>query len=272
MGTVWDRAAEFLSDNLSAIIPLALFTILIPAAISQSIAPLAVLGGSAALTINILTILLFVLARWGEVAIIALALDATAGRAEAMRTATRRLVPVIALLLLILAGYIVLLLPIGIALGMSGVDFQAAMNGGAKVELPSGLNWFISLYCIAFVVAVIWLAARLTLLIPTVIMERRGIGAIARSFKLTRRIQWKILGVLILYAIVALVSFLAAKLVFGSIFGLIAGGDGLVTVATVLTAIMVSIVITAFSVLALAFTGKLYLMVRDAREAIVESA
>jgi len=39
-----------------------------------------------------------------------------------------------------------------------------------------------------------------------------------------------------------------------------------------LRAILVSVVVTGFSVLAAAFTAKLYLAVRDARGAIVESA
>jgi len=145
------------------------------------------------------------------------------------------------------------------------------MSGG-KAELPSGIGWFLALYCILFLVAVVWLAARLALVIPIMIMERRGVGVFARSFKLTRPVQWKIVGVLILYSIVSAVSILAAKFVFGSIFGLIAGGERPVTVATVLTAILVSVVLTGFSVLASAFTAKLYLAVRDARGAIVESA
>ena len=134
------------------------------------------------------------------------------------------------------------------------------------------INSLIRRIMLLFCCALIWFSARLALVIPTMVMERRGLGVFVRSFKLTRPIQWKILGVLILYVIVLFVSYLAAKLVFGSIFGLIAGGDGAVTVATVLTSILVSVVLTGFSVLATAFTAKLYLAVRDARGAIVESA
>lgn len=271
MGTVWDRATEFLSDNISAIFLLVLLTIFVPAAISQSIAPLGVLSATAAFEVQVVSLVLSLVSLWGKIVIIALALDAAAGRESAIATANRRMLPILGILLLVGVGVVALMLPFAIALLLSGVDLKAAMTSG-KPEIPPGLEGFLFLYLLIFCVALLWLSARLVLTTPIMIMERRGMGVFLRSFKLTRRFQWKVVGVLILYGIVSVVSFLAAKLVFGSILGLIAGGDGPVTVATVLTSILVSVVLTAFSVLAAAFTGKLYLAARDAREAIVESA
>lgn len=271
MGTVWDRATEFLSDNLAAIFPLALCAIFIPSAISQSIAPLGALSTTAALSVQLGSICLSLVSLWGKVAITALALDAAAGRGNAIAAANRRSLSIIGIILVIGVAVIALMLPVAIALAAAGVDFQAGMTGG-KPAVPAGVVGFLLLYMLLFCCALIWFSARLALVMPTMIMERRGLGVFARSFKLTRPIQWKILGVLILYFIVSIVSFLAAKLVFGSVLGLIAGGDRPVTVATVLTSILVSVVLTGFSVLATAFTAKLYLAVRDARGAIVESA
>ena len=271
MGTVWDRATEFLSDNLAAIFPLALVAIFIPSAISQSVAPLAVLSASTALGIQVLSIGLGAVSLWGKIAIMALALDAAAGRGNAVATANRRLLPIIGILLVIGLGLVALMLPVAAALLIAGFDFRAAMTS-SKPEFPPGADGFLLVYLLFLCCALIWLSARLALVTPTMIMERRGFGVFARSFKLTRPVQWKIVGVLILYSIVSVVSILAAKLVFGSVFGLIAGGDRPLTVATVLTAILVSLVVTGFSVLAAAFTAKLYLAVRDARGAIVESA
>jgi hypothetical protein len=271
MGTVWDRATEFLSDNLAAIFPLALLAIFIPAAISQSVAPLAVLGASTAVGIRVVSIGLSVVSLWGKIAIMALALDVAAGRGGAIATANRRLLPIIGVVLVLGAGMVALLLPLAIALLAGGFDVQAVMTGH-QPQVPNGFVGFAILYLLVLCCGLIWLSARLALVTPTMIMERRGLGVFARSFKLTRPVQWKIVGVLILYSIVSAVSLLAAKFVFGSVFGLIAGGEGAVTVATVLTAILVSVVLTGFSVLATAFTAKLYLAVRDARGAIVESA
>ncbi|MEN2788750.1 hypothetical protein ABC974_03860 [Sphingomonas oligophenolica] len=271
MGTVWDRATEFLSDNLSAILPLALLAIFVPVSISQSLGPLTKMGGSAAMGFQLVSFVLSIVSLWGQLAIMALALDAAGGRASATAAANRRLLPVIGISLVLLIGVFVLMLPFGIALALSGFDFQAAVAGG-KAELPPGVNAFLGLYLLIFACLLAWLAARLLLVTPTVIMERRGLGAIGRSFKLTRPVQWKIIGVILLYLIIWSVSVLAAKFVFGAVFGMIAGGDGPVTLGSVLASILESVVLTAFAVLAAAFTAKLYLAVRDAREAIVDSA
>lgn len=271
MGTIWDRATEFLSDNLAAIFPLALCAIFIPSAISQSIEPLGALGATATVSIKLASICLSLVSLWGKVAIMALALDAAAGRGSAIATANRRLLPIIGVTLAIGAAVIALMIPVVIALAAAGFDFQAAMTS-AEPAVPPSVAGFLLLYMPLASCALIWFSARLALVVPTMIMERRGLGVFARSFKLTRPVQWRILGVLLLYLIVSAVSVIAAKLVFGSVLGLIAGGDGPVTVATVLTSILVSIVVTGFSVLAAAFTAKLYLAVRDARGAIVESA
>lgn len=272
MGTVWDRTTEFLSDNLSAITPIAFFAIFIPAALSASLEPLTAVFGTTAMAIQILSLGLSIVSLWGQLAITALVLDPAGGRSAATAMAGKRLVPVIGLLLVLLIGVIVLMLPVPVALAASGFDFQAAMNSGAAApELPSGIGGFVLLYSLVFLVVLLWLGARLALITPVVLMEGLWFGALARSFKLTGPILWRIIGVIILYMIVGGVSFLAAKLVFGSIFRLVAGGDGPVTIGSVLAAIMVSVIVTAFSVLASAFTGRLYLAVRDARESIVNS-
>ena len=270
MGTVWDRTTEFLSDNLSAIASIAFLAIFLPTAISESLEPLTAEAGSTAMAIQLLSIVLSVVLLWGQLAITALALDPGPGRSAAIASASKRLVPVVGLLLILLAGMFVLMLPIPVALAFSGFDFQAAMTSG-NGEIPSGAAGFLLLYSLFLGIVLVWLGARLVLVTPVMLTEGLWFGAIARSFRLTRRIALKIVGVIILYVIVWGVSFLAAKLVFGSIFRLIAGGEGLVTVGSVITAALVAVVLTAFNVLASAFTGKLYLAVRDAREAIVDS-
>lgn len=270
MGTVWDRAAEFLSDNLAAVASIAFVGIFLPSAVSGSLEPLTSAPGSTATVIQLLSLVLSLVALWGQLAIIALALDPAAGRNAATGVASRRLVQVVCLMLVLLAGLFVLMLPIPIALAVAGFDFQAAMTS-ATPEIPPGASGFLLLYVIVFAVVLIWLAARLLLVTPVVLMEGRWFGAFARSFRLTKPITLKIVGVMILYLIVCGVGFLAAKLVFGSIFRLIAGGEGLITVGSVITAVLVALVMTVFNLLASAFTGKLYLAVRDAREAIVDS-
>ena len=82
----------------------------------------------------------------------------------------------------------------------------------------------------------------------------------------------RLVGVLILYAIVATIAVLAAKMVFGSIFALIAPNDGDIGLATVLTSIVVAAVSTAFKGIAAIFVAKLYQAIADAHEQAAEPA
>jgi hypothetical protein len=270
MGAVWDRTTEFLSDNLSAVMPIALLAIFIPVSISQSLAPLGTMGGPGGAAVNLASVALSIVSLWGQLAIMALALDPLAGRAQAVAIANRRLLPVIGIWLIIGAAILVLTLPIFAALVFSGFDFGTAMSAG-KADMPPGIGGFVGLYFLLFVCVAIWLYARFILAVPVILMEGGWTSALARSFRLTRSIVLKIIGVWILYAIVAGVSFLAAKLVFGSILRLVAGGEGTVTVATVLTSIFASVVLTVFTIVSASFVARLYLAVRDARRSIVES-
>ena len=106
MGNVWDRATEFLSDNLGAVVPVALLTIFVPQSISGAIklAGTAVAPGLGQAIV--LALLLPIL--WGQLAITALALRPDAGRGAAQSTATRRFLQYL-LAMLILFGAIVVL-------------------------------------------------------------------------------------------------------------------------------------------------------------------
>jgi hypothetical protein len=271
MGNVWDRTTAFLGEHLSAILPVVVLAIFLPSAIQASIAPLALHSDTARLSVNGASLLFSLISLWGQLAIVAWAIDPAGGGAVASRVASRRLLPMIAVALLLLIGALLLIAPIPVVLGLSGYDLQAAMNG-QQGEVPPNAAGFVVLYALVLLPVFLLLGSRLALVTPLVVAERRGAGVFARSFALTRGIAWKIIGVLVLLLIVAFVSVLAARTVFGSILQLIAGGDGDVTVATVLTAIIVSTVSTGFTVLATVFTAKLYLAARAARETIVAPA
>lgn len=271
MGNVWDRTAEFLGDTLPAVLSIALAAILVPMALSSIVEPLGRPGEPARFVIQLLAIGFSILSLWGQLAVVALALDPAAGRRAALRMATRRLLPAIAVALVLLAGLLVLALPILIALGASGYDIESAMSGG-NPEIPPGAATFILFYALAMAAVIAWLTARLILVNSVVVAERRALGALARSFRLTRGLALRIFGVVVLFGIVATIAVLAAQTVFGSILQLLLGGEGAITPASVLTAILVAVVTTGFTVVAAAFTAKLYLATHAAREAIVAPA
>ena len=275
MSIVWDRTAEFLSDNLSALAPIVLFGIFAPLTILGNITVMmGTMNPAANATLALVAFLLALATSWAGLAITALAFDPAAGRGPALQAANRRIVPVIGIGIVTLIGIIVLALPSFVAIGLSGMDFTQMAAG--KQPSPGSVNGpallFAALYMLLYGLFLLYASARLILISPIMIMERRGLGVFARSFVLTRSIAWKVVGVLILYLVVSSVASMAAKAVFGTVFALLLGNEGTVTLASVLTQIVAAAISTIFSVLAVAFIAKLYLASRDAREAIVEAA
>ncbi len=259
MGTVWDRTAEFLSDNIAAILPIALLTFFVPASIEGNFeAATTGAGPGLKALLSGLQILFALVSLWGSLAITAMALDIASERSAA-NIATRRFLPALAVSLVMFAAAAIFVLPIPGVLAFSGYDLTAMANR-ETVELSAAVAWFIGLYLIALAIFLFWLLARLIVATPVVVRENRVLSALGQSWSLTRGAALRIIGVILLYAIVSIVAGLAAKTVFGSIFALVAGNDGEgVTLSTVMTSIVVGAVQSAFMVIPPAFTAKLYL-------------
>jgi hypothetical protein len=259
MGNVWDRTAEFLSDNIAAILPIALIAFFIPASIAGNF-DAASLGASPGvrLSLGMVQVAFAVLSVWGSLAITAMALD-IAGTEGPARIALRRLPATLLVSIVLLLGLLLLATPIGVILALSGTDF-AAMPDPSAVKLDPSSAGAIGIYGVVLFFVLLWLFARLIVVTPVIVREGRMFGAIPQSWRLTRGSALRIVGVLILYVVVAWVAQLAAVTVFGTIFALIAGGDGEgISLAGVLTSIVAGAVQTGFSVLMPAFIAKLYL-------------
>ncbi|WP_052507689.1 glycerophosphoryl diester phosphodiesterase membrane domain-containing protein [Sphingomonas hengshuiensis] len=259
MGTVWDRTAEFLSDNIGMVLPVALLAFFVPASIEGNFEA-AMAGGSIALTAVLrgLQLAFAVLSLWGTLTLTAMALDLS-GETTAGRIGAQRLVPAIVVSLVLLAAAVVLALPVLGILVAGGVDLTA-MASGAIPEVDGQTAGIASLYLLVLFVAMLWIGARLIVTTPAIVRENRWLSAIRQSWRLTRGSTLRIVGVILLYALVSWVAQLAANTVFGSIFALVAGGDGQgVTLAGVLTSIVTAAVQTAFMVILPAFEAKLYL-------------
>lgn len=271
MGNVWDRATEFLSDHVALILPIAIFALIVPTSITGSLAEFQNSGSTSVRAgLALLGLGFAILGIWAQLAIAAMAIDPDYAR-RATATATARLLPAVGVyLVLFLAVFVILAVQI-VAIGViGGVDFSQVQWGRGNAQplkLPPGLGIGFWLLMLAELIALIVLLARLAPLTGVIVAERRGIWAIKRAFHLTRGLTWKLIGVLILYAVVAWVATAAAQFVFGSIMRIIAGGDGQVTVAGVVTSVVVAAVGATFTVLAAAFTAKLYVATARLAEA-----
>ncbi|WP_157073761.1 hypothetical protein [Sphingomonas soli] len=259
MGTVWDRTAEFLTDNIATILPIALLAFFVPASIEGNFH--AVMEGASRgliLSLQLIQLAFGVLTVWGMLALTAMALE-NADSDHAGRVAVQRLPAALVVTLVTFAGLLLLMAPIPAVLSASGVDVMAIAEG-RNFDLPSGVASFVAIYLILAVGFSLWLCARLIVVTPVIVREGKWLGSLRQSWKLTHGITWRVIGVIILFALLSWVAILAANTVFGSVFALIAGGDRAgVTLSGVLTSIVVAAVQTGFTMLIPVFTSKLYL-------------
>lgn len=261
MGDVWDRTVAVLQGRGGMLAHIAALAIFLPAAVragAQAYADPASPGLKALL--GLIAIAALVVSVWGHLAILAAASDPAVLRSDAMRMATRRLAPAVGLSLIVVVVVGLLFAPMMIALAGSGVPLQAMTTGGAAT-LPPRVAGFIGLYTLAFLIVALIVGARLVLLNAVIVLERTGIGAFARSFRLTRGLTWRIIGVLLLYVVVLLVAGGAAQLVAGTIAALLLGAGA---TATFIAAVAGALVGAVLSVVAIVFTAQLYAAVRGA--------
>lgn len=276
MAEVWDRATEFLSDNLGTVTPIALLLILVPISIQGNLAPL-IKGSSATtvLVIRLVTLVLAMVSLVGQLAVMALALDPDRTTSEASTVARARLPRLLLVVIALIGALCVAALPVVVMIAAAGNDpmllLQSDGGGLRAMTLPPGMGLGLVAYGLVASIVLLWLSARLVLIYPVVVAENLGFGAIARSFRLTQGLTWPIIGMLLLYAVVSTVTTLAAQTVFGSIFAIVAGSGG-PDLGVVLTAVIVAAVAAAFAVLSAAFTAKLYIAARRAAEPAVGAA
>ena len=265
MGTVWDRTVEVLNGRTGMIAPIAVLGILLPSVVRDGFVAFSAPGTvTFALVGGVLTIVALVAMIWAQLAIVAIATDPATDAPAARRQASARVWPALGITVILMIVALLFVVPPIVVLIQSGFDFTAAANGSRVQMTPpsAGAAGFVGLYGLAYMIAVIWIGARLVLLNPVVLNERLGIGAIRRSVRLTKGLTWRIIGVMILFAIVTLVSTWAAQAVTGILFRLALGADGIAT-ATFLSGIAATIVTTAFTALAAVFTAQLYVAVRE---------
>lgn len=265
---VWDRTTEVLSGRSGVIASVAFLTLVLPPIVNGALVLLAPQPPAAQLLTFVVGIASAVLSIWGSLAILALATHPSTDRSSAYRQATARLLPTIGVSLEIGIIALLLMAPMVIALTATGFDFAAASdaaNANTPQSMPSlapGVAIFIVLYGLALVILAFWASARLMLVTAVVLNERLGLGAIRRAIALSRGLTWRLVGVLLLFAIVFGVAKFAAQAVVGLVFRLILGGEQVAT-ALFLAGIAGAFVSAALMALAYVFTAQLYVATRE---------
>lgn len=261
IGTVWDSATEAARGRASMVLPIAAGALFLPSVVQTAIQAYAVdpaapaSGGTAAL--GLLSIPLMLVTFWGTLAITAIFIHPNTTAGEAARDATARLAPLVGVSIVLGLAAALLLIPLGFMLAAAGVNPAALSTPGFRPEMSPGAAIAGAAYVIFALGLVLWLLARLLPLVPVVLRERLGLGAIGRAFRLTRGMGGRLVGLVILYAVVLGVSTLAVTSVVGLVLRLLLGGEASAT-ATFLGGVAGAVVSTVLGVLSIAFIARFY--------------
>ena len=263
IGTVWDRTVDVLKGRENILVPIAVMSLFLPSVANTALAAFGPRGSGAVALLGTVVAFAVLLANiWGQLAMLAVATHPATTRADAGRQATARLLPALGVILAMAVLFALALVPPVGAMMNAGIDLT---SGTISVQsLPPGVSGFIGLYSLALLVVAFVIGARLILLNPVILNERRGLGAVMRSFRLTRGLTLKIVGVMILFAIVLLVPMMAIQAVVGLVARLILGADAQPAIGF-LAGTAGAAVTSLFSVVAAAFTAQLYVAVADDR-------
>lgn len=267
MSDVWDRTTDVIAGRRGIFVSLVLLFIWLPGLVRNAI-HLAIVGpaqtpstapevGGKALIFLAVGLVVVALAVIGQLAMVAVASDPTVSRRDALHIALRRFWPYVGVMAVAVVAAAVLVSPILIAL-VAAFPSLAAMRAGLHPQMSPALGLFVLIYGLALFVAFLWIEARLLwVLVPVVVNERLGLGSFARAFALTRGMTWRIIGVIVLFGVVALVAILATQGVVGVTLRLLLGfaNAGL---ALFLTAAVVALVACVVQVVVAAFTAQLY--------------
>lgn len=145
-------------------------------------------------------------------------LGRTIGLGELWAACRRKVLPLIGLSLIVaLAGFVVgavALLP-GILVLVTGSGSNGTLALGVGLTLLGLLAW---------AAGGLWLWVKWSLATPAMLLEGLGVGAsLRRSWRLTRRSFWRLLGILLLTSIVVYVVVLAVSAPF-TVVGTVVGG------------------------------------------------
>ena len=267
MGSVWDRTMAVVAGRGAMLAGIAAATILLPMIVRDAFVAYATPGAVGVGAIGaLLMLLMLVLTIWGQLAIIAAASDPATLRGDAFRIATNRLLPAIGVSLVLGIAFMIALIPAFAMVAGAGLDFKAMATGQSPsmAGVNGGLLAGALLYGLVWTLALLWVGAKLVIWQPVLVNERNGLHSVARSWRLTNGVVWRIIGVMILFAIVLIVAVSAAQFVTGTIFRLILGADNIAT-AVLLAAIAAAVVSTALTTLAIVFTTQLYAVLAGAR-------
>jgi hypothetical protein len=165
--------------------------------------------------------------------------------------------------------FLVAFLPAAGLMVAAGMDFSRMASGVPSAPTAYGPLYLALLYILVVLITALFLGARMLPLYAVVLHERLGLGAIRRSWQLTRRHTWRLVGVVLLFLVVLLIATWAAQSVVGLIVRLILGGDAVATV-TFVASLAAQAVSTGLTLVAIVFSAQLYVALTTREQRLQE--
>lgn len=266
IGTIWDRTTEMLAARGGIFVGIAGLLLLGPGIVQAAADAAASDGALGRAAAGIIGIIAAVLTLWGSLALTAAASGSATHQRDAIVSSSSRLGVAVGLLVIAVLVAILAFLPGVLLLLSAGFDMARAQAGLRQTDIDFVRAGWAMLYFVVVAIVALWISARLVPLFAIIMNERRGIGAYARSIALTRGSTLRLVGVLLLYAIVMLVVLMAATSIVGLAVRLVLGADAQVAI-TFATAVVSAIVTAGFAILQNVFSAQFYLAAREARDA-----
>jgi hypothetical protein len=248
----WDETRAVLGRDGRLFVSVALALLVLPAVINGLVNPQGMSATSAAWWRPVLSLIVTLIAVAGQLAIIRLALGPSVAVGEAISHGIRRVPIYFVSLLIVIAGLLIASIPFGFALRAAGVPLQrgAAVPNSAPVLIAALL----------YLALIVFVLVRMMMSGPVASSEEAGpIEIVKRSWQLTGRHFWQLLGFLLVFLVGGLVVIIAVSAAMGTLARLFIGPIEPVTVAGLLIILIQAAVGAALSVVFAVMIARLYL-------------
>jgi hypothetical protein len=252
MSSIWDETVVLLRRESALMVPLALATIGIGSAVSSlAQGTIQKAGGEGVSGLIYFALLMAtILTLVGNLAVTALALRPGMSVGEALRLGLTRLPKMVAISILFGLVVTLMVIPLAVILIASGVDIQAKMPDVPPLAM---------LYALVAIAALFYLGARMFTVNALVVDKNPPVvETIKQTFAATQGLAGKIIGVTILFLVVAIVFGGATTTIFGAAFALIGKMIGSPFAALMMTALVGGMVSAGLSLISTLFAARLY--------------
>ena len=270
MGLVWDRTVDVLQGRSGILAQLAALLVFLPSVLSTAVTSFATPATPLAFVGSIVSVAATIILIAGVLAITAVASDPDVDAGAATRIGFARLLPALGAIVLIGLLVVVVTIPITVLIVQSGATFDPATGRFDMARASGGALNLAGVLTLVALVLGLWITAKLAPLFAVIVNERRGFGAFARSFRLTRGSVLRLVGVVILYGIVVVVAMMAATSVTGIAARLLLGPDAPGGVSFAIG--VVSAALTALlTVVQTVFYARFYVAARERHDAATDA-